>query len=74
MAAILHLTSVRGAPAHGDHAAVDTIARLNRAIQTVLDGRAGTRPILIRHWLADAEGRLSCHWDVDLHQTQVPPD
>ena len=61
-------------PARGESAAADIVGRLTRAIQTDLDGRAGTRPVLVCHWQTDRDGRLSCHWDVNISQLQVPPD
>ena len=61
-------------PEREESAAADIVARLNRTIQADLDGRAGTRPVLDCLWRTDRDGRLSCHWDVNISQLQVPPD
>ena len=61
-------------PARGESAAADIVARLTRTIQADLGGRVGTRPVLGCLWRTDRDGRLSCHWDVNISQLQVPPD
>ena len=68
MAAFLNI-----APRHGASTAAETIARLNRAVEATLSRQAHGRPTLVCHWLQDADGRLSCHWDVELPDIPIPP-
>lgn len=69
MAAFLHLAPPRGAVT-----AADTVARLRHNVQATLNQRAGARPTLVCHWTQDADGRLSCHWDIEPPDIPIPPD
>jgi hypothetical protein len=69
MAAFLETAPLRGATT-----AADAIARLHRAVQATLDGQAGVRPTLVCHWLQDADGRLSCDWEIAAPDVPIPPD
>lgn len=69
MAAFLQFAPVRGATN-----AADTIARLHRTVQATLDQQTRTRPPLVCHWLQDVDGRLSCHWEIELPDIPVAPD
>ena len=70
MAALLNF-----APAHGVRLAADTVARLSRIVHATLRRQAFERPVLVQHWIADASGRLCCHWEVELpRDIPVPPD
>jgi hypothetical protein len=69
MAAFLETT-----PLFGATTGADAMARLHRAVQTTLDRQAGARPTLVCHWLQDADGRLSCHWEIAAPDIPVPPD
>lgn len=69
MAALLHLAPPRGA--------ANTATELNRlrALVHATLAQRGPRPrMLACHWQADANGRLSCHWDVEVPViVPVPP-
>jgi hypothetical protein len=70
MAALLQIAPVRGATT-----AADTIALLLRDVQSaVLRQQAAGRPTLTCLWTQDADGRLSCHWEIELPDIPVPPD
>ena len=68
MAALLHFAPPRGATT-----AARTIARLNDAIDATLRRQAQARPKLICCWTQDADGRLSCHWDIEPSDIPIPP-
>jgi hypothetical protein len=70
MAAFLHLAPPRGAVTAAD----DTVARLRRDVQATLNQQANTRPTLACHWTQDADGRLSCHWEIEAPDIPIPPD
>jgi hypothetical protein len=55
MAVLLHHP-----PAGGAHA----VAVLKRDIAATLSQQQLARPVLLCHWLQDADGRLSCHWEI----------
>ena len=62
-------------PVPGVSSAADTVARLNTAVQASLLRHANVRAVLVQHWTADADGRLSCHWDIELPpDIPIPPD
>jgi hypothetical protein len=70
MAAFLDIAPSCGAPI-----AADTVVRLNRSIRIALARRQEARPTLVCRWLQDADGRLSCYWEVDLPiDIPIPPD
>ncbi|HTW70120.1 MAG TPA: hypothetical protein VME47_09560 [Acetobacteraceae bacterium] len=48
------------------------VARLQNVVRATLDRQARTRPALACRWLNDANGRLSCHWEVEF-PAPVPP-
>ena len=60
-------------PGHGALMTAEVIARLNRADAANLCRRANGRPTLVCHWEQDADGRLSCHWDIEPPNVPVPP-
>jgi hypothetical protein len=63
------------APPYGAANAADTIERLDRTIRITLALRQEARPTLVCRWLQDADGRLSCYWEVDLPiDIPIPPD
>lgn len=41
------------------------VARLRDLVTATLDQQTRTRPRLACHWLQDANGRLSSHWEVE---------
>jgi hypothetical protein len=69
MAALL-----KNRPAHGAMAAAQIIARLNHVVAASLIHQANGRPTLVCHWTQDADGRLSCHWDIEPPDIPIPPD
>jgi hypothetical protein len=64
MAALLKFRPARGVPS-----IAGTVARLNRIVGATLRRQACARPLLTQQWTADADGCLSCHWEIG-----VPPD
>jgi hypothetical protein len=56
MAVLLHHP-----PAGGAHA----VAALKRDITATLSQQQAARPVLLCHWLQDADGRLYCHWEIE---------
>ena len=60
-------------PWHGATTAAETIARLNGAVETTLRRQASVRPTLVCHWQQDANGRLSCFWEIEAPRVPVPP-
>jgi hypothetical protein len=63
------------APPYGAAITADTIRRLDRSIRIALARRQEARPTLACRWLQDADGRLSCFWEVDLPiDIPIPPD
>lgn len=68
MAALLKIR-----PAHGAQTAAETIARLNDAVAATLRRQASGRPTLVCHWTQDADGRLSCHWEIEAPDIAIPP-
>jgi hypothetical protein len=61
MAALLHFPLARGAVG-----AANTITTLKRDVAASLDRLQAARPVLVCHWLQDADGRLSCYWEIEL--------
>ncbi len=59
----------------GAASAADTVGRLERTIRIALARRQEAHPTLACRWLQDADGRLSCYWEVDLPiDIPIPPD
>jgi hypothetical protein len=62
-------------PAGGAVGAANTIASLKHAIAATLSQHSAARPVLVCHWLQDADGRLSCHWEIEPPASiPIPPD
>ncbi len=69
MAALLHL---RPASAVG---AANAVAALKRDIAATLSQQQAARPVLLCRWLQDADGHLSCHWEIEPRTCiPIPPD
>jgi hypothetical protein len=60
-------------PAHGAMTAAVMIARLDRADAAIPRRQAQPRPTLVCRWQQDADGRLSCRWDIEPPDVPVPP-
>lgn len=71
------LALLKFAPTRGGLTAAGTIWSTNRNIegalrreaqarQTSVLRRAGGGPMLVGHWQQGADGRLSCHWDIEV--------
>jgi hypothetical protein len=60
-------------PWHGALTAAETIARLNDTVAVTLRRQAQRRLRLVCHWQQDANGRLSCRWDIEPPNVPVPP-
>jgi hypothetical protein len=70
MAAFLDLR-----PAGGAVGAASIVAALKRDIAATLSRQQAARPVLLRRWLQDADGRLSCHWEIESPTSiPIPPD
>lgn len=70
MAAFLDLR-----PHHGAVGAANIVAALKRDIAATLSRQQAARPVLLRHSLRDAHGRLSCHREIELPASiPIPPD
>ena len=70
MAALLQTAPIQGATI-----SADPITRLRRRVQAaVRRQQAIGRPTLICHWVQDADGRLSCQWEIEFPDIPVPPD
>jgi hypothetical protein len=78
MAALLKFAPMHGALTAG------TIWRMNRGIEGALRREAQMRPTrvlrrahegptLVCHWQQSADGHLSCHWDIEVPGTPIPP-
>ena len=72
------------APPHGVLTAAGTVGRLNSRIETALRREAQARPTLVLrrahggptlvcHWRQSADGRLFCHWDIEVPGAPIPP-
>ena len=68
MAALLQF-----APVYGVLTTAETIARLNHVVHLTMHRQASARPTLVCQWTQDADGRLSCHWDIVPADIPVPP-
>jgi hypothetical protein len=71
------------APTHGVLTA-GTIWRMNHSIEGALRRQAQARPALVLrrahgdptlvcHWRQGPDGRLSCHWDIDVPGAPIAP-
>ena len=77
MAAILTFAPIHGALTAG------TVWRMNRSIEGALRREARARPTLVLHrahggpapvcrWRQCADGRLTCHWDIEASDAPIP--
>ncbi len=62
------------APTRDTRPTTAIVGKLDRAVQASLSQPKGVRPTLVCRWLQDADGRLSCYWDIDLPDLPIPPD
>jgi hypothetical protein len=53
-------------------AAAAMVARLERDVYRRVIDMKRNRPTLVMHWQAEPNGRMSCHWDVDLASPKPP--
>jgi hypothetical protein len=70
MAALLKFGPPRGVPS-----AAGSVARLNRIVDATLRRQARARPLLMQQWTVDADGCLSCYWEIGIPpEIPIPPD
>jgi hypothetical protein len=68
MAALLKFS-----PAQGASTTAEAIAQLKDVVRATLHPQMRGRPVLVCRWLEDADGRLSCHWEIEVPNVSIPP-